>query len=321
MVGERLSGRAHLLAGCAVTLCGIASGVFVVAANAWMNAPSGFRVEEGVIVDIDVWRAMANSMWAPQALHMVFAAFFSVGFAVAGIHAWALLRRPESGLHRRALGLALWTAAVAAILMPLSGDYLAKAVADTQPIKLAALEGQFETETGAPLRIGGWPDEAAGETRYSLELPGLLSFLAHGDFGATVAGLNDFPRDEWPPVAVVHLAFQVMVGLGCYFLLLAAVAAYLAWKHRGVPRQRWFLRWLALSAPLAFVALEAGWTVTEVGRQPWIIYKLLRVADAVTPVPHLAVPFVSFSLLYLLLSVIVVILLRRHVFQTVEEPT
>ena len=316
---ERVSAPLHLAAGVVVLVAGTASGLLVVAANAWMNYPTGFVLEDGRPVDIDVWTALGNPMWIPQGLHMVIAAFFAVGFAVAGIHAAMLRRNPASPLHRRALGLALWVGGVAAVLMPLSGDWLAKRVAATQPVKLAALEGQFETEAPAPLRLGGWPDEDTGQTPYAIELPRLLSFLAYGDFDAEVKGLNEFPRDEWPPVAVVHFAFQIMVAIGMYFLVLTAVAAWLAKKHRRVPDAPWFLRVLTWSFPLGVVAIEAGWTVTEVGRQPWIIYGVMRVSDAVTPVPHLQVPLIAFTVLYLVLSFIVWRLLKRHVFQSEDS--
>lgn len=316
---DRISPRLHLASGIVVLIAGTMSGVLVVAANAWMNQPAGFRLENGIPVDIDLWEAMSNVMWIPQALHMVIAAFFSVGFAVAGIHAAMLRKNPDSPLHRRALGLALWVGGISAVLMPLSGDWLAKRVAATQPVKLAAMEGQFRTEKPAGLRIGGLPDEDARETPYAIEIPRLLSILAHGDPDAEVLGLEEFPEDEWPPVAVVHVAFQIMVGIGMWFLALSAVAAWLVRKHRRVPDRPWFLRLLTLSFPLGIVAVEAGWTVTEVGRQPWIIYKIMRVSEAVTPVPHLVIPFAMFTLLYLVLGVTTWLLLRRHVFQTVES--
>jgi len=313
---DRLPGRWHLLSGVGVLISGTASGVLVIAANSWMNQPTGFRVVDGQFVDIDVWQAMFNSMWASQAVHMTIAAFFAVGFCVAGIHAWVLRRHPGDELHRTALGIALWVGGVAALLMPLSGDLLAKDVARTQPVKLAALEGHFETERRAPLRIGGLPDEESATTPYSIEIPGLLSVLAFGDIDAEVVGLNEFPRDEWPPVAVTHVAFQIMVAIGGWCALLALIAAVLARRRRGVPEDGWFLRLLVLTAPLGFVAIEAGWTVTEVGRQPWIVYKVMRVSEAVTPMPHLDIPFLAFTVLYVVLSITTVALLRRHVFQS-----
>jgi cytochrome d ubiquinol oxidase subunit I len=203
---------------------------------------------------------------------------------------------------------------VAAVLQPISGDLSAKHVARHQPAKLAAMEGQFRTERGAPLRIGGWPDEEAGVTRYAIEVPRALSLLAFNDPEAEVKGLDAVPRADWPPVRVVHVAFQVMVGCGTLLAAVAVAGAVLAWRRRGLPDARWYLRTLVACGPLGFVALEAGWTVTEVGRQPWIVHGVMRTADAVTPMPGLVVPLVTFSLVYVFLSFVVVYLLRRQVF-------
>jgi cytochrome bd ubiquinol oxidase subunit I len=313
---DRVSPRVHLLSGVGVLVAGTLSGIFVLSANSWMNSPTGFRVEDGTLVDIDVVAALLNPMWASQALHMTIAAFLAVGFAVAGIHALMLLRHPGDPFHRRALGIALSVGGVAALVMPLSGDYLAKRVADTQPVKLAAMEGQFRTERSAPLRIGGFPNERTETTDYAIEIPGLLSYLAQGDLDAEVLGLEEFPVEERPPVAVVHVAFQIMVALGMFFVAVTIAAAVVAWRRRGVPDSPWLLRVLAFSIPLGVVAIESGWVVTEVGRQPWIIYRIMRVADAVTPMPHLVVPFTLFSLLYLFLAGTVFSLMKRLVFQS-----
>lgn len=308
----------HLFAGTMVLISGIASAVFVVCANAWMNTPAGFTMANGEVLTVDPLAAMFNKAAFSEALHMVLAAFAAVGFAVAGVHAAMLLRRP-SVFHRRALGLALPVGCIAACLQLLSGDIAAKQVAENQPIKLAAMEGHWETERGAPLRVLGWPDEEAEVTRWSIDLPHGLSFLAFADFDAEVRGLKEFPKEERPPVAVVHVAFQVMVMCGMAMLGVAALAAWLKLRKRELAATRWFLRMVVLAAPLGFVAIEAGWVVTEVGRQPWVVQDILRTADAVTPMPHLTVPFVTFSLLYLVLGVTVVVLLRRQVFAAPED--
>lgn len=315
---RRLPPRLHLATGIGVLLGGVASAVFVIAANGWMNQPTGFRWADGRFTDIDPVAAMCNPMWLPQALHMLLAAFAALGFGVAGVHALLLLRRPQSLLHRRALQLALWVGGIPALLVPLSGDLLAKRVATTQPVKLAAMEGLFQSEQPAALRIGGWPDEVDAVTPYAIEIPGLLSWLAHGDFSARVRGLEEFPRDEWPPVTVTHVAFQLMVALGTILVVVTAIAAWLGWRRRALHERRWFLWLLVCCAPLGFLAIEAGWTVTEVGRQPWIIHGILRTRDAVTPMRGLGVPFVVFLSLYALLFAVTFRLLRRLVFQSLE---
>jgi cytochrome d ubiquinol oxidase subunit I len=317
---DRVSPRAHLLAGVGVLISGTASAAFVLCANAWMNTPAGFTLAaDGTLLDVDPYAAMFNPAALSEVLHMTMAAFAAVGFAVAGIHAFILLRRPGDPFHRRALGLALAVGGVFACLQPLSGDLAAKHVAEHQPVKLAAMEGHWETARDVALQLGGWPDETTEQTRWALEIPYGLSFLAFGDPHAEVRGLKDFPREDRPPVAIVHIAFQVMVACGTAMMAVAALAAYLRLRGRDLASP-WFLRLLVVSAPLGVIAVEAGWTVTEVGRQPWIIQGLMRTKDAVTPMPHLVVPFATFTLLYLVLGVTVVMLLTRKVF-TAEDPT
>ena len=313
---NRISPRAHLWAGILVAVSGAASGIFVVIANAWMNAPTGFTLVDGRITDVDPIAGMMNPMAFQQALHMTLAAYAATGFAVAGIHAFLLLLDRGNVFHRRALSVALLVGAPAALLQPLSGDRSAKAVARVQPAKLAAMEAHFETGRRAPLLIGGWPDMTTGEIRYAIRIPGGLSFLAFGDFDAEVKGLEEFPRDQWPNVPIVHTAFQVMVGLGTYLALISVWAAWVAWRKREIAESRRLLLAIALAAPMGFIAIEAGWIVTEVGRQPWIIYGVMRTADAVTAMPGLVYPFVVFTLLYCFLGVIVAWLLYRQIIRS-----
>jgi cytochrome bd ubiquinol oxidase subunit I len=316
---NRVSPRKHLFAGAMVAVSGALSGIFVVIANAWMNSPTGFDWVDGRPVNIDPLAALLNPMAFSQTLHMTIAAYAATGFLVAGVHAFMLLGERENLFHRRALAIALAVGGVAATLQPLSGDISARAVAVTQPVKLAAMEGHFETEARAPLRIGGLPDEEKRETKYSIEIPAGLSILSFHDPNAVVQGLNDFPRELWPNVTIVHLAFQVMVGLGTLMMLAALWGALTWWRKRALPDGKWFLRSLVALAPAGMIAIEAGWVVTEVGRQPWIIQGVMKTAEAVTPMPGLVVPFVTFTLLYVFLSVIVVWLLIRQVAKSPHE--
>ncbi len=313
---DRLPPRARLASGVLVAVSGAASGLFVVVANAWMNAPTGFRVVDGRPVDVDPIAAMLNPAALSQVLHMTLAAYAATGFAVAGIHAFMLLRESGNAFHRAALRIALTVAVPAALLQPFSGDLSARHVARHQPAKLAAMEGQFATVRGAPLRVGGWPDEAAGVTRWAVEIPRGLSLLAFHDPDAEVRGLDAFPADRRPPAAPVHLAFQAMVGAGTYLALVAAWALWLVLRRRDLAEARPLLRALVVAGPLGFVAVEAGWTVTEVGRQPWVVYEVLRTADSVTPMPGLIVPFTVFTLLYLVLGAAVAWLLYRQVLHS-----
>lgn len=313
---NRVRPMTHWLAGVLVAVSGALSGIFVVIANAWMNSPTGFRVENGQPVDIDPIAAMFNASAFQQTLHMTIAAYLATAAAVAGIHGFMLLRDKENPFHRRALGIALGVLVVTAIAQPLSGHHSAQVVAEVQPAKLAAMEGHFRTERGAPLHIGGIPDPESEQTHYSIQVPYGLSILAFNDPNAEVKGLDAFPRDQWPPTAVVHIAFQIMVAAGMALMGVSLLATFIAWRQRALPDHRWLLWALVLVSPLGFVAIEAGWVVTEVGRQPWIVYGLVRTADAVTSMPGLVVPFVTFTLLYLFLAVIVAVLLWRQVLSS-----
>ena len=314
---ERVGPRVHLGAGLVVAASGAASAVFVVLVNAWMNTPTGFTLDAaGAFASIDPVAAMRSPAAFQQALHMLLAAYAATGMAVAGVHALMLLRGAAHDFHRHALTVALLVGAPAAVLQPLSGDVSARVVATTQPVKLAALEGQWATMRGAPLRIGGWPDAAREETRWALEIPHGLSLLAFHDPSAEVKGLRAVPVTDRPPVAVVHLAFQAMVALGSALALIALCVVVIAVRGRPIAGQKPLLRALVLVAPFGFVATEAGWIVTEVGRQPWVVQGVMRTSSAVTPMPGLVVPMVVFTLLYLGLGAIVVALIASLVRET-----
>ncbi|HEU4411263.1 MAG TPA: cytochrome ubiquinol oxidase subunit I [Polyangiaceae bacterium] len=311
-----VSPRLHLFAGVAVAASGAASAFFVTLVNAFMNLPAGFRWEGGRPVDVDPVAALFSPPWPHQTLHVLLSCYEAVGFAMAGIHAAMLLRDRTKTFHRRALAIALAVGGAAALAQPLSGDLSAKHLAREQPVKLAAAELHFHTGPRAPLLVGGWPSAEPGEVRGAVEIPGGLSFLAHGDPDAEVKGLRDFPRDEWPPLAPLHASFQIMVGCGVALAGLSLFAAAAAWRKRGLPDSRAFLRAVVAAGPLGFVALEAGWMVTELGRQPWIVRGAMRTADAVTPFPHLAAPFGLFTAVYVLLGAVVAYLLWAQVAKT-----
>jgi cytochrome bd ubiquinol oxidase subunit I len=313
---DRISPRAHLWAGVAVAVSGAASGIFVVIANAWMNSPAGFDLVGGRAVNVDPIAGMMNPMAFQQTLHMTLASYAATGFAVAGIHAFFLLFDPGNAFHRRAFSVALMVGCPAAALQPISGDISARSVAAYQPAKLAAMEAHFETSASVPLTVGGWPDMEAARTRYAIKIPYGLSLLAFHDPSAVVKGLNEFPREDWPNVPIVHTGFQVMVGLGSFLALVSLWAGWLAIRRRDLPGHRLFLKAVTIGGPMGFIAIEAGWTVTEVGRQPWIVTGVLRTADAVTPMPGLIVPFLLFTLLYCFLGVIVVWLLYRQIIRS-----
>jgi cytochrome d ubiquinol oxidase subunit I len=315
---NRLPPFLHWLSGVLVAAGGIFSGIFVVTANAWMNAPAGFKIIEGKIVGVDPIAAMLNPASFHEVVHMTLAAFVATGFSVGAVHAFFLLRDRRRHFHRQALAIALGVACVSAPLQILSGDLSARTVAKIQPAKLAAMETNYRTQTGAPLLIGGIPNDNLKTNDYAISIPRGLSFLSTHDPNAKVVGLEDFPRKDWPNVRFVHWSFEIMVAAGLAMLALSIAVAWLWWKDRHVPDNKWLLRVLVAAGPLGFIAIEAGWLVTELGRQPWIIYGVMRTEEAVTPMGSLAVPFVVFTLLYIFLAFMVVYLLCREFFKSVE---
>ncbi len=310
---NRINPWFHWVTGVVVGISGLLSGILVVAANAWMNSPAGFDYIDGQYLNIDPIKAMFNEAWFSQSLHMCVAAFVSTGFAVAGVHALMILRGKNIQFHSKAFKIAAIFGTVAACLQPISGDISAKDVARRQPEKLAAMEAHFHTERNAPLIIGGIPDTANQKVRYAIKIPGLLSFMATGDFNGEVTGLDRVPKADQPPVAVTHYAFQMMVGLGMVMVLIALLYFIALWKKKQWLSRRWLLKLFVIATPLGFIALEAGWTVTEVGRQPWIIRGVMRTADALTPMPGIAYAFYLFTTVYISLSIIVSVLLFRQI--------
>lgn len=310
---DRLSPKVHVLTGLPIVVAGVASAWFVVTANAWMNQPRGFDVDHylatGEVIDIDPWAAMFNPATPPQTTHMVLAAFMVAGFGTAAVYAAAMLRGRTDRYHRLGFLLAFAMAAAITPVQIVVGDWAARFLADNQPVKFAALEGLQKTERGAPLTVGGIYLD--GEVRFGIEIPKALSYLAQHDANAEVAGLETVPPDDRPPVAIVRTAFQVMVGVGTGLLALSTWFAVVWWRRHRLPRSRTFL-WLAVAAgPLTVVALEAGWVATEVGRQPWIVYGVMRVEDAVSTASNLRVGYFTLIGVYAALTVGTVYALRR----------
>ena len=310
---EKFNKWFHWFCGLLVGISGLSSGILVVAANAWMNSPTGFDYINGQYLNIDPVKAMFNEAWFPQAFHMTVAAFCATGFAVAGVHAYLILKKKNVEFHQKAFKIAVVFALFGAFMAPLSGDIAAKSVAERQPIKLAAMEAHFETEKGAPFVIGGIPNQEKGELKYALKIPKVLSFLVSNDFNAEVKGLNDFPREEWPPVAVVHYAFQIMIFFGMVMVFIGILYLIGYFFKKDWLAKKWFLKMFVFAIPFGYIALEAGWTVTEVGRQPWIIYGIMLTKDAVTPMPGIQYSFYFFTAVFVSLSLIIIFLLRRQI--------
>jgi cytochrome bd ubiquinol oxidase subunit I len=309
---DRLSPRLHFLSGIPVALAGITGSLMVLSVNAWMQNPSGFRLEGGGAVDVGPVAALfGNSYLWPEFIHMYLAAYMVVGFLIAGAYAWAWLRGRRSRYVTRALTVALTAAALAAPAQIVVGDWIARQVAEDQPTKLAAFEGLGETQRGAAIHIGGWYNEDTGEVEHGVPLPRLLSLLAHHDPDAEVQSLDAVPADERPPVNVVRITFQAMVAIGFFLALVGAIHLYRAARRRGLPSTPWFFRAVIAAGPLAVVALIAGWVTTEVGRQPWVVYGVMRTEEAVTGADGIAVGYATLVVVYTGLIAATAWVLRR----------
>lgn len=306
---EKLSPRAHWMAGVGVAVSGMLSGILVVAANAWMQEPAGVTLVAGKVTEASPWAPFLSPAWPQMALHSTLSCYIATGFAAAGVYAAGMLRGRRDAYHRAGLTLCLAVGTVTALLQPVSGHVSAQHVARNQPAKLAAAEAHFETRRAAPIVVGGLPDEETRTVRGALRIPRLLSFLATDDFDGEVKGLDAFPREEWPNVTITHLAFDVMVGCGVALIGLGLWFWLVRWRKR--EPGRWLLRALVMGSPLGIIALEAGWIVTEVGRQPWVIRGVMLTRDGVTPAEGVAATFFGFTVLYLVLGTALALLLRR----------
>jgi cytochrome d ubiquinol oxidase subunit I len=309
---ERLSPRAHMLAGIPVAIAGFTGSLMVISVNGWMNHPQGFTVENGRVVDVKPFEALfANSYFWHELIHMYLAAFLVAGFVTASVYAVARLRGRRDRYVRVAMAVPLVVAAIVAPMQVVVGDWAARDVAEHQPTKLAAFEGLGATQAGAPIHIGGWYDEKRSEVRYGLEVPKLLSLLAFHDPDATVRGLNAVPRDNRPPVNVVRFAFATMVGIGTLMAIFGVTLLVVAWRRRALPDGPWFLRAVAALGPLSTVALIAGWVTTEVGRQPWVVYGHMRTEEAVTGADGIPLGYGALVVVYVALAAATEWLLRR----------
>jgi cytochrome d ubiquinol oxidase subunit I len=316
---DRIPPRLHLLAGIPVAAAGVVGSTMVIAVNAWMNHPGGFELRAGHVVDVRPWSALfGNSYLWHEVVHMYLAAYMVAGFAVAGVYAWGRLRGRWGRYERTALLIPLAAAALAAPVQVVVGDWAGRVVAHDQPVKLAAFEGLARTTRGAPIHVLGWYDGEGVE--YGIRIPRLLSLLAHHDPNATVTGLDAVPPADRPPVNVTRVSFQTMVGCGTLLALfgLGFLAYWL--RRRRLPESRWFYRGLLVTGPLAFAALVGGWVTTEVGRQPWIAYGVMRTSQAVTGAGGIPVGYTVLALVYLGLAVAVVWIVRRLARAPLEAP-
>jgi cytochrome bd ubiquinol oxidase subunit I len=310
---DRLSPKAHFLSGVPIAIAGATGSLMVISVNAWMNHPSGFRLLDGKAVDVHPLTALfANSFLWPELVHMYIAGYIVAGFLLAGAYAVGRLRKypiPPTRYERTALAIPLTIAALASPVQILVGDWAARDVATAQPIKLAAIEGLAKTTKGASEHLLGWYTQ--GQVRYGVAIPKLLSLLAFHNPNAVVKGLNTVPVDRRPPVNVVRVSFQLMVVIGTLLALLGVVYLFVRIRRKRLPESVWFYRALALAGPASVVALIAGWVTTEVGRQPWVVYKVMLTNEAVTGAGGIPVGYATLVLVYIGVGIGVAWILRR----------
>jgi cytochrome d ubiquinol oxidase subunit I len=306
---DRMPPRRHLAMLVPMAMAGIVGSFCVVSVNAWMNDPAGFTIRDGVVTDINPWAAMFNDLVWLQFLHMWLAAFMLVGLVVSGVYAAGLLRGRTDAHHRLGFSVPFAFASVAAIIQPFIGHVLGLQVGGIQASKLAAFELATHTEAGpAPERLGGVLID--GEVRWALPIPWIGSFIARGSFGAPIRGLDTVPQSEWPPVNLTHWSFELMVGIGMLLALVVVVFWLARRRGRDLLDNRWFLRFCVIAGPLAVIALELGWITTEVGRQPWTVWQVLRTTDAASMSSGLWWSYTGVLIIYLAMTVGAFVVLR-----------
>jgi cytochrome d ubiquinol oxidase subunit I len=317
---NRLSPRTHLLSGIPIVMTGFTGSLMVVAVNAWMQHPGGFTLRHGKVVHADPWSALfGNSYFWHELLHMYAAGYMVSGFILAGVYAFARLRGRWGRYERAGLAIPLTIAVLASIAQAPLGDWAARDVATNQPIKLAAMEGLYKTTRGASEHLLGW--YVNGKVKFGIPIPHLLSLLAFHSWNAAVKGLDTVPAARRPPVNVVRADFQIMVGIGTLLVAISLFTLAVRLRHKRLPAARWFYALLVVAGPLATVALIAGWIVTEVGRQPWVVYHVMLTRDAVTGAPDIPIGYGALIAVYLLVGAGVVWMLRRLAARPLElEP-
>ena len=324
LFGERrVSAKVHTLSAVLVSVGSILSAYFITATDAWMQHPVGFAVEpSGILRLTSLTAVLTNPFEIWEYLHTINGAFMNGALVMAALGAYYLLARRNIEFARVTLTVSLIFGLIFSLtqIFP-TGSKNGEMVVKYQPTTLAAMEGQFKSEPGAPLAIIGMPDTKKGNLLDPVVVPDLLSYLAYGNFHAQVKGLNDIPRDLWPPVEVVYYAYHIMILLGGYFIALTALGVFLLWRRK-LESSRWYLWALMLSLPFPYIANEAGWVVTCVGRQPWLIYGVLRTAagtSANVSTGEVLFTLIGFTGIYIVLGLLFLFLIFKYIAQGPEE--
>ena len=307
---KRLPGWAHFWNGLTSVIAGLGGAFSVVSVNSWMNQPQGYTLDSaGKVTDVDPWQVMFNGATAYEVPHMILAAYLVTGFLVASVYAVGMLRGRRDRHHRLGLLIPLTVAAIATPIQFAVGDTAARAIAEDQPIKFAAMECVQETDTHVPEYIFGRCTSEG--VKGGIKIPGLDSFLVGWSTDTEVTGLNTVPPEDRPPAnTLLHWCFDIMVGICTALIALGLWLGIAWWRKRDIPKTPWFLRAVAVSGVSAVIALECGWIVTEVGRQPWIVYEVMRTEEAVSEASGISFTLASVVLLYTLLGIATVLVLR-----------
>ncbi len=318
---NRVSKKAYWVSAFLVFFGAHLSGLWIIIANSWMQTPAGFALEGGRAVLKDFFAAVLNHSTIIRFVHTVVASWITGSFLVAGISAWYLLKKRHLDYAKAALKIAVIILVITSLGELGLGHLHSLQVGRTQPAKLAAIESLYETRAGAPLSLFGLPDGGKQKTYLYVGIPGMLSFLLHFDFNATVKGLNEFPEDQRPPVFLPFVSYHIMILLGVLFIAVSLFSGFLLVKNK-IWDSRWFLRILVFAIPLPHLANESGWVTAEVGRQPWVVYGVLRTSEAVSlvvPPGQILFSLIMFGLIYLLLFIIFVKILLKIVKKGIDE--
>jgi cytochrome d ubiquinol oxidase subunit I len=312
---QKLSKKAHAGVAWLIAIGSNLSAVWILIANSWMQHPVGYTIRNGRAELTDFFAVITQKFAMLQIIHVLSSAILLAGFLIMGISAYHLLKKQHIDFFSRSFRIGLVCGLVGSLVVAVEGDFHAKDVTEKQPVKLAAMESLWDTTRQAPIYLFAVPDEENGRNAVELlPIPGVLSFLGHGDFNAEVKGLNDFPRDERPPVLPVFLAFRGMVALGTYFIL---ITLYGMLRRNKLLESPLLLKAMLFSIPLPYLAIQLGWIVTELGRQPWIVWGMMRTSDAASPIAasQVIMTLIGFTLVYSLLGFAGYYLIYKHAKQ------
>ncbi|WP_349407529.1 cytochrome ubiquinol oxidase subunit I [Pseudalkalibacillus sp. SCS-8] len=324
---DRLSPLMRILSVFFVFVGAAASGILITNVHAFEGTPAGFRIENGEIVDVDPWAAFFNPSFLVTAGHVAVSAFMTGAFVIASIAAFKMWKEKQVNrtyrFHQKALMMGLIAGGIFSLMTAVNGHESAQMLHEYQPEKLAAAEGLFETQRYAPLAIGGFTDREEQEVKWAIEIPWALSFLAGDRFDTEVKGLNDYPEELWPPL-FVHTLFNAMVGIGTMLIFLSMIGFTIRHIFKKEQFPRWLMTLFITAGPLSIVAIEFGWIFACTGRQPWVIYRILKTEDVVTSASNLGTFFIMFVIVYIILMISTVLVLRyyfrRHPIEHELEP-